>query len=69
MNMFRHLLSAAFLAFGLGLMLGKPEDWRWPDLGGGYVVQAVNFCVDARPWSYIFCFVIATALWMTRKVY
>ena len=69
MNMFRNLLAVAILAFGLGLVFGNPEDWKWPDLGGPYVVQAINTCTEVRPWSYIVCFVIATALWMTRKQY
>ncbi len=69
MNMFRHILAVAFLIFGFSLMFAKPDEWRWPDLGGPYVVQAIGFCADARPWSYIICFVVAVALFMTRKIY
>jgi len=69
MNMFRNLIAVAFLALGLGLMFGNPQEWRWPDLGGQYVVDAINFCIDSRPFSYIVCFVITTALFMTRKAY
>jgi hypothetical protein len=69
MNMFRHLLGAAFIALGAGLMFGKPDEWKWPDVGGPYVVEALSFCIDLRPWSYILCFVMALALFMTRKVY
>ncbi|HEY0256115.1 MAG TPA: hypothetical protein VGC39_01635 [Candidatus Methylacidiphilales bacterium] len=69
MNMFRNLLALALIAFGLGLMFGGPEEWKWPDLGGAYVVQAISLCIDFRPWSYILCFVLAIALFMTRKIY
>ena len=69
MNMFRHLVAIALIALGAGLMFGTPEEWKWPDLGGAYVVQAISLCIDLRPWSYIICFVVATALFMTRKIY
>jgi len=50
-------------------MFGKPEEWKWPDLCGPYVVETISFCTDLRPWSYILCFVLAMALFMTRKIY
>jgi hypothetical protein len=69
MNMLRNLLAIALLALGGGLMFGKPEEWKWPDLCGPYVVETISFCTDLRPWSYILCFVLAMALFMTRKIY
>jgi len=69
MNMFRNLLALAFLAFGLGLWFGEPEQWKWPDLGGPYAVQFIEYCILAKPWSVVICFVLTTALFMTRKVY
>lgn len=67
--MFRYLLAVAFIALGSGLMFGNPEEWRWPDVGGPYVVETLSLCAELRPWSYILCFVLALALFMTRKVY
>jgi hypothetical protein len=50
-------------------MFGKPDEWKWPDACGPYVVEAIGFCSDFRPWTYIICFVLAVALFMTRKIY
>jgi hypothetical protein len=69
MNMLRNLLAISFLILGGGLMFGKPDEWKWPDVCGPYVVEAVGFCSDFRPWTYIVCFVLAVALFMTRKIY
>ena len=67
MNMFRNLLTVALIALGLGLWFTDPTTWRWVDLGGPHAVQAVGFLAETRPISFIILFVIALALWMTRK--
>jgi hypothetical protein len=67
MNMFRNLLTVALIALGLGLWFTDPVTWHWVDLGGPYAVNALTFLTETRPISYIILFVIALALWMTRK--
>lgn len=67
MNMFRNLLTVVLIALGLGLFLSNPTDWRWIDPAGPYVVNAVRFLGDMKPFSYILLFVVALALFMTRK--
>lgn len=69
MNMFRHIFTIAILAFGVGLWFLGPDDWKWADLGGPYVVNAISFCYQSKPFSVIICLVVATALFMTRKQY
>jgi hypothetical protein len=67
MNMFRNLFSLALIILGLGLWFTDPTTWHWVDMGGVYAVDTVRFLTDLRPFSYIILFVIALALWMTRK--
>jgi hypothetical protein len=67
MNMFRNLFTLALIALGLGLWLTDPASWHWVDLGGVYAVDTVRFLAGTRPISFIILFVIALALWMTRK--
>jgi hypothetical protein len=69
MNMFRNLLTLAFIGLGFGLVLSNPLDWKWVAACGPYVVYTASFLTDARPISTILCFVLALALWMTRKQY
>jgi hypothetical protein len=69
MNMFRNLLTIGCIALAAGLWFGKPDEWRWPIVGGPYVVNAISFLDQMRPLSEIVLLVIATALFMTRKQY
>ena len=69
MNMFKHLFATALIAYGLGLWFGHPEDWKWPDVGGAYLVNFVSFCSDFRPFSVVLCLFLALALFMLRKQY
>jgi hypothetical protein len=69
MNMFRDILMMALVALGLGLWFGQPEGWRWPDACGSYVVMAVTYCTEARPYSIVLCGALALALFMTRLRY
>jgi hypothetical protein len=50
-------------------LIGHPEDWNWDAAGGPYVVKAVTFMADARPWSVIVLMALALALFMTRIKY
>ncbi len=69
MNMFRDILIAILLALGFGLGLGDPDDWKWVDACGPYVVQGISWLVLAKPWSICICFALALALFMTRIKY
>ncbi|MEJ0000134.1 MAG: hypothetical protein WDO13_13775 [Verrucomicrobiota bacterium] len=69
MNQFRDLTMVAFIVLALGLGLGHPENWTWAATGGPYVVNAVNFLSDARPWSIVVLLALALALFMTRIKY
>ena len=55
------------LAIGLGV--GHPENWTWAAAGGSYVVQALGFLTEGRPWSIIVLMALALALFMTRLKY
>ena len=59
----------ALIILGIGLLIGKPEDWNWAASGGPYVVNAITFLADGRPWSIIVLFALALALFMTRLKY
>jgi hypothetical protein len=59
----------AFIALAAGLGLGHPENWTWAAAGGAYVVNAVQFLTDLRPWSIIILCALALALFMTRLKY
>ena len=69
MNMFRDILIFALMAFGLGLAVSDPTDWKWIDLLGSGPVQALLFIGQAKPFSVIICFALALALFMTRLKY
>jgi len=69
MNQFRDILIAVLLALGMGVELTDPKDWRWADIGGPYVVNALNFLGDFKPWTPIVLFALALALFMTRIKY
>jgi len=69
MNMFRNLLTLALLALGIGILVSNPDDWKWAVSGGPYVVNALHFLGQAKPFSEILLIVVAVALWMTRKQY
>jgi hypothetical protein len=69
MNMIRNILTVAFLGFGIALWTLPIDDWTWVDLLGGQAVISLDFLFKAQPFSSIICFVIATALFMTRKQY
>ena len=59
----------ALIILAISLWMGQPENWNWTALGGSYVVNAVNFLADMRPWSIIILFALALALFMTRLKY
>ncbi len=58
------MMSMIILAFGL--LLGNPDNWTWTSMCGPYVVEAVTFLSQGRPWSIIILFALALALFMTR---
>jgi len=66
MNMFRDIAIGILVALAFGLMLGDPDDWKWVDAGGPYVVQAIGFLVTTKPFSIAVCLALALALFMTR---
>lgn len=70
MNMFRDLLILVLLGVGGGLMFGgDPADWKWVDVCGPYVVNTMTFLYTAKPFSFVICFALALALFMTRLKY
>ena len=69
MNMFRHLLTVAFLALGICLWFIPTDQWKWVDLLGGPAISVVDFLGRAEPFSTLLCLVVGTALFMTRKQY
>ncbi len=69
MNQFRDLTMAAFIILAISLLVGQPENWTWAATGGPYVVEAVAFLADTRPWSVIVLIALALALFMTRLRY
>jgi hypothetical protein len=69
MNMFRNLLTVILFSLALGLLFSDPATWRWADVGGAYVVNALRFLGQIKPFSYLLLFVISLALFMTRKQY
>jgi hypothetical protein len=68
MNQFRDLLMAALIVLAIGLAFGHPENgnWTWAAVGGAYVVNAISFLADMRPWSILALLALALALFMTR---
>ncbi len=69
MNMFRNLLTVIFFALGVGLWVSDPSTWKWADPAGPYVVDALLFLGQAKPFSVIILLVLALTLFMTRKQY
>jgi len=59
----------ALIILAISLLLGQPEDWRWVNLCGAYVVNAVTFLSTTRPLSIIVLLALALALFMTRLKY
>ena len=69
MNMFRNLLTVLLFALALGLLFSDPSTWRWADVCGAHVVNALRFLGQIKPFSYLLLFIISLALFMTRKQY
>jgi len=69
MNQFRDILMAAMIILAISLLVGQPENWGWTALGGTYLVQAVYFLTEGRPWTIIVLMALALALFMTRLKY
>ena len=69
MNMFKNIFATALFVFGLALVIGNPTEWKWPEVGGPYLVIFVQLCADTRPFSYAICGIVALALFMLRKQY
>jgi hypothetical protein len=69
MNQFRDILMTALIILAIGLGFGHPENWTWAAIGGGYVVNAVTFLADGRPWTILVLIALALALFMTRLKY
>jgi len=69
MNQFRDILMCALIILAIGLGIGQPENWTWATVFGGYVVNAITFLADGRPWSIIILMALALALFMTRLKY
>ena len=69
MNQFRDLLLCALIILDIGLGVGQPENWNWAAAGGAYVVNAITFLADGRPWSILILIALALALFMTRLKY
>jgi hypothetical protein len=69
MNQFRDILMSALIILAIGLGFGHPENWTWAAVFGGYVVNAITFLADARPWSILILLALALTLFMTRLKY
>jgi hypothetical protein len=66
MNQFRDITMMALIILAIGLLVGQPENWTWAAAGGAYVVNAINFLAEGRPWSVIVLMALALTLFMTR---
>ena len=66
MNQFRDITMMALIILAIGLLVGQPENWTWAAAGGAYVVDAINFLAEGRPWSVIILMALALTLFMTR---
>jgi hypothetical protein len=70
MNMFRDLAMMALIILGAGLSFTDPATWTWISVLGPqvapYVSQSVDFLSATRPFSNLFCYALALALFMTR---
>jgi hypothetical protein len=69
MNQFRDILMCTLIILAVGLGVGHPENWTWAAAGGSYVVTALSFLTDTRPWSILILIALALALFMTRLKY
>jgi hypothetical protein len=69
MNMFRNIFMMIFFALAMGLLLSDPTTWRWADPGGPYLINALDFLGQIKPFSYFVLFAAAIVLFMTRKQY
>jgi hypothetical protein len=69
MNQFRDLLMCALIILAVALGLGQPDTWTWTAACGPYVVNAITFLADARPWSILVLVALALAIFMTRLKY
>ena len=69
MNQFRDITMMALIILAISLLIGQPENWTWDAICGAYVVQAITFLADARPWSVIVLMALALTLFMTRLKY
>ena len=69
MNQFRDILMCALIILAIGLEVGQPENWNWAAAGGAYVVNAITFLAEGRPWTVIVLMALALALFMTRLRY
>jgi hypothetical protein len=62
-------MIGALIILAISLQVGRPEDWTWDAAGGAYVVNAIAFLAEVRPWSVIMLGALALALFMTRLKY
>jgi hypothetical protein len=69
MNQFRDILMTTLIVLAIGLLVGHPENWNWAAAAGPYVVNAITFLADGRPWTVIVLLALALALFMTRLKY
>ncbi len=69
MNQFRDITMLIFIALALGIALTDPDDWSWAAAGGAYVVQALHFLGQYKPWTPVVLLALALALFMTRIKY
>jgi len=69
MNQFRDLTMMALIILAVSLLIGQPENWTWDAILGGYMVNAINFMAQTRPWSVIILMALALTLFMTRLKY
>ena len=66
MNQFRDLTMIGLIILAISLLIGQPENWTWPAVGGPYLVNAVTFLTEFRPWTIIVLLALALTLFMTR---
>ena len=59
----------ALIILAIALLVGQPENWTWTARGGAYVVNAIAYLAEGRPWSIIVLLALALSLFMTRLKY
>jgi hypothetical protein len=69
MNMFRNLLCLFLIALGTSLIVSNPTDWPIIQRMGPDVLNVFKVCETFRPFVIGACYVVAIALFMTRKIY